>query len=171
MPDPVSKLRFEPPDPPFHVVLVEPEIPQNTGSIGRLCAATGTRLHLVGRLGFDISEKAVRRAGMDYWRSLAVSTHPDLASCVDEIRPASLFLLSSKAGRSYLEAPWVPGSAIVFGSESKGLDDAVLEAHPGSVFGIPTATGIRSLNLASAASVVLYEALRRTGPLAAPFRG
>jgi tRNA (cytidine/uridine-2'-O-)-methyltransferase len=171
VPDPVPKLRFDPPDPPFHVVLVEPEIPQNTGSIGRLCAATGTHLHLVGRLGFDISEKAVRRAGMDYWRSLSVSTHRDLAACLDEIRPTSLFLLSSRAGRSYLEAPWVSGSAIVFGSESAGLDDAVLDAHPGSVFGIPTASGIRSLNLANAASVVLYEALRRTGSFDAPFRG
>ncbi len=171
MPDPVAKLRFSPPDPPFHVVLVEPEIPQNTGSIGRLCAATGTHLHLVGRLGFDISEKAVRRAGMDYWQSLSVSTHPDLAACLGQIRPPSLVLLSSKAGRSYLDAPWAAGSAIVFGSESTGLQDAILEAHPGSVFGIPTAGGIRSLNLASAASVVLYEALRRTGTLGAPFSG
>ncbi|MBW2262934.1 MAG: tRNA (cytidine(34)-2'-O)-methyltransferase [Deltaproteobacteria bacterium] len=150
-------------------MLVEPEIPQNTGSIGRLCAATGSLLHLVGRLGFDISEKAVRRAGMDYWRNLSVSTHPDLASCLREIRPPTLFLLSSKADRSYLEAPWVAGAALVFGSESTGLTDAILEAHPGSVFGIPPASGIRSLNLANAASVVLYEALRKMGSFEAPF--
>lgn len=108
---------------------------------------------------------------MDYWRSLSVSTHGDLATCLERIRPPSLVLLSSKAERSYLEAPWEAGTAIVFGSESTGLDDAILEAHPGSVFGIPTASGIRSLNLASAASVVLYEALRRTGSLGAPFLG
>lgn len=167
----VSRLRFTPPDPPFHVVLVEPEIPQNTGSIGRLCAATGTHLHLVGRLGFDISEKAVRRAGMDYWKNLVLSTHSDLDACLGRIRPPELVLLSSKSSRSYLDAPWVPGCAIVFGSESSGLDDAVLEAHPGSVYGIPTASGIRSLNLASAASVVLYEALRSSGSLGAAFRG
>jgi len=169
--NPVEKLRFDPPDPPFHVVLVEPEIPQNTGSIGRLCAATGSHLHLVGRLGFDISEKAVRRAGMDYWRSLPVTSHADIASCLETIRPPSLLLLSSKAGRSYLEAPWAAGSALVFGSESTGLADEILEAHPGSVFGIPTVSGIRSLNLASAASVVLYEALRRTGSFEAPYSG
>ena len=169
--DPLPKLRFEPPRPRFEVVLVEPEIPQNTGSIGRLCAATGTGLHLVGRLGFDISEKAVRRAGMDYWKKVSVATHPDLASCLGILDPPALFLLSSRAERSYLEAPWVPGAALVFGPESTGLDDAVLEAHPGAVFGIPTASGIRSLNLASAASVVLYEALRRTGAFEAPFTG
>jgi len=171
VPDVVSKLRFDPPDPPFHVVLVEPEIPQNTGSIGRLCAATGTCLHLVGRLGFDISEKAVRRAGMDYWRRVSVSTHPDLEACLDDLAPPSLFLLSSKADRSYLDAHWVPGSALVFGPESTGLDDGILEAHPGCVYGIFTVSGIRSLNLASAASVVLYEALRQAGAFRAPFPG
>jgi tRNA (cytidine/uridine-2'-O-)-methyltransferase len=171
VPDPVSKLRFAPPDPPFHVVLVEPEIPQNTGSVGRLCAATGTCLHLVGHLGFDISEKAVRRAGMDYWRRLSVATHPDLDACLAALAPPALFLLSSKADRSYVDAPWVPGSALVFGPESTGLADGILDAHPGCVYGIPTASGIRSLNLASAASVVLYEALRRTGSLRAPFSG
>lgn len=169
MPRIESKLRFRTPDRPFHIVLVEPEIPPNTGNIGRLCAATGTRLHLVGRLGFDISEKAVRRAGLDYWQRLDISCHEDLESFLDAVRPPGLVLLSSKASRSHLDAPFEPGAALVFGSESRGLPCSITDARPESVFGIPTLEGIRSLNVANAAAVVLYEALRRTGVLVETF--
>jgi tRNA (cytidine/uridine-2'-O-)-methyltransferase len=160
-----SKLRFTPPDRPFHLVLVEPEIPPNTGNIGRLCAATGAHLHLVGRLGFDIDEKAVRRAGLDYWQHLDVTAHADLDGVVSAAAPASVLLFSSNAARSYLEAPFEPGCALVFGGESKGLPEQILSAWPDSVYAIPTRPGIRSLNLANAAAVVLYEALRVTGAL------
>jgi tRNA (cytidine/uridine-2'-O-)-methyltransferase len=155
--DVLPRLRFVPPDAPFHVVLVEPEIPQNTGSIGRLCVATGSRLHLVGRLGFDISSKAVRRAGLDYWKRLG------------SIRPTATIVLTANASRPYLEAPFAPGAAIVLGGESRGLPRSVLEAHAGSLFGIPTIASVRSLNLAGAAAVVLYEALRVTGALSSTF--
>jgi tRNA (cytidine/uridine-2'-O-)-methyltransferase len=159
------KIRFASLERPLHVVLVEPEIPQNTGAIGRLCAATGSRLHLVGRLGFDISQKAVRRAGMDYWSQVDVSMHDDLEGFLRAVRPVVTILLTSNARRSYLEAPYVPGAALVLGGESKGLPARVLADHPDAQYGIPTAGGIRSLNLASAASVALYEALRVTGAL------
>lgn len=165
MPVPRRKLRFDAPADPFHVVLVEPEIPQNTGSIGRLCAATGSRLHLVGRLGFDISEKAVRRAGMDYWRRLGPAVHESFERYLAAERPGSLLLMSSRGGRSHLEMDFAPGAALVFGSESRGLDEGLLEEHPDRTFAIPTVDGIRSLNLATAVAVVLYEALRATGAL------
>jgi tRNA (cytidine/uridine-2'-O-)-methyltransferase len=167
--DVLPRLRFVPPDAPFHVVLVEPEIPQNTGSIGRLCVATGSRLHLVGRLGFDISSKAVRRAGLDYWKRLDPSIHTDLDACLGSIRPTATIVLTANASRPYLEAPFAPGAAIVLGGESRGLPRSVLEAHAGSLFGIPTIASVRSLNLAGAAAVVLYEALRVTGALSSTF--
>lgn len=165
-----AKLRFRGGGPPFHVVLVEPEIPPNTGNIGRLCAATGAWLHLVGRLGFDISEKAVRRAGLDYWSQLRLSTHPGFRAFLEAVRPESVMLLTSKSGRSYLEASYAPGTALVFGSESRGLPEEILEAHAEHIFAIPTLPGIRSLNVANAASVVLYEALRRSGALSRTFQ-
>jgi tRNA (cytidine/uridine-2'-O-)-methyltransferase len=155
--DVLPRLRFVPPDAPFHVVLVEPEIPQNTGSIGRLCVATGSRLHLVGRLGFD------------YWKRLDPSIHPDLDACLGSIRPTATIVLTANASRPYLEAPFAPGAAIVLGGESRGLPRSVLEAHAGSLFGIPTIASVRSLNLAGAAAVVLYEALRVTGALSSTF--
>lgn len=155
-------------EPRFHIVLVNPEIPQNTGNIARLCAATGSKLHLVGRLGFSIDEKAVRRAGLDYWHLVPVSHHDTFEKCLDSLqrpRPEPL-LFSAKRPRCYLEAPFEPGSVLVFGSESTGLSSELLDSHPGAVFGIPTVSGtVRSLNLANSASIVLYEALRRTGAL------
>jgi len=150
-------------------VLIEPEIPPNTGNIGRLCAATGSHLHLVGRLGFDIGEKAVRRAGLDYWHELTLNTHPDLETFVARVSPPSLILFSSVASRSYLDAPYEPGAALVLGGESSGLPRAILDEHSDRVHAIPTRSGLRSLNLANAAAIVLYEALRVTGALGATF--
>lgn len=147
------------------MVLVDPEIPQNTGNIGRLCAATGSVLHLVGTLGFDISQKAVRRAGMDYWQKVDVRRHETLEEFLEAEDPPAVFFMSSRGTRPYFQMDFLPGAALVFGSESKGLPRAVLDTHPERVFAIPTVPGIRSHNLANAVSIVLYEALRRTGAM------
>ncbi|HMJ11483.1 MAG TPA: tRNA (cytidine(34)-2'-O)-methyltransferase [Polyangiaceae bacterium] len=164
-----AKTRVE----PFHVVLVEPEIPPNTGNAARLCGATCCPLHLVGKLGFRIDEHAVRRAGLDYWHLVQVAQHPTLADAEARIRAQAAalgrssrtWLLSGKATRSYLDAGFAPGDALVFGKESVGLPDAVLEARPDRVIGIPTLGEVRSLNLANAVAIVLYEALRQIGAL------
>jgi tRNA (cytidine/uridine-2'-O-)-methyltransferase len=163
------RLRVPPPLEPFHIALVEPEIPQNTGSIARLCAATSSPLHLIGPLGFRIDEKAVRRAGLDYWHLVSVHQHADLAR-FGEVLPRSRWLLfSALAERSYLDASFEPGDALVFGKESVGLPEDVLRNHP-RVFGIPTSGAVRSLNLSTCAGIVLYEALRATGNLAGATR-
>ena len=155
------------PDTPLHVVLVEPEIPQNTGNIARLCAATGSTLHLVGKLGFSTDEKAVRRAGLDYWHLVTVKEHPDLSSCLNDIACESPPLLfTTKATRNYLHAPYTPGNALVFGKETKGLPAHIMETYAHRQYSIPTAVdSVRSLNLANSVSIVLYEALRATGAL------
>lgn len=162
------KLRVHPCLPPFHVALVEPEIPQNTGNIARLCAATQSPLHLVGRLGFRIDDRAVRRAGIDYWHLVQLQVHPDWASFA--LRHAShgagIKIFSANGPRSYLDAGFQPGDALVFGRESTGVPAEILARHPDAIYGIPTAGAVRSLNLASAAAIVLYEALRATGALA-----
>jgi tRNA (cytidine/uridine-2'-O-)-methyltransferase len=163
--DDSPRLRAPRLDPPFRLVLIEPEIPQNTGNIGRLSAATQSPLHLVGRLGFRTDEHAVRRAGLDYWHLVEMEQHPSFADFRAR-HPARLRLFSAVATRSYLDAAFAPGDALVFGKESTGLDPALLEEHAGDVFGIPTIGAVRSLNLANAASIVLYEALRQTGVLA-----
>jgi tRNA (cytidine/uridine-2'-O-)-methyltransferase len=161
-----KKLRMERPDPGFHIVLVEPEIPQNTGNIARLCAATNTTLHLVGRLGFQVDDKAVRRAGLDYWHLVSVMQHPDLETCLASIEPTEIFLLTTKSSRRYVDAPFVPGSALIFGRETKGLPDEITRRYADHLYSIPTVDqSVRSLNLANATAIVLYEALRATGAL------
>ena len=155
----------------FSVVLVEPEIPPNTGNIARLCAATCCPLHLVGPLGFSIDAHAVRRAGLDYWPLVEVHTHPNLAAAEALVRaraaPAEprFWLLSGKATRSYLDVEFRSGDAFVFGKESVGLPEELLDAGPERVIGIPTIGPVRSLNLANSVAIVLYEALRRLGAL------
>jgi tRNA (cytidine/uridine-2'-O-)-methyltransferase len=154
---------------PFHIVLVEPEIPPNTGNIARLAAATACPLHLVGRLGFRIDEHAVRRAGLDYWHLVDVKTHVDfaqLAHAFEAASPAGRFhLFSATADRSYLDADFRLGDALVFGKESVGLPDDLLDKYKGRVVGIPTLGAVRSLNLSNAVSIALFEALRQTGAL------
>lgn len=159
------RLRADPLAKPFHVVVVEPEIPQNTGNLGRLAAATQSKLHLVGRLGFRVDEHAVRRAGLDYWHLVDLEQHASFDHFLHRHAPPKLWLLSAVATRSYLEASFAPGDALVFGKESTGLDDELLERFADDVIGIPTLGPVRSLNLANAASIVLYEALRKTGAL------
>jgi tRNA (cytidine/uridine-2'-O-)-methyltransferase len=150
-------------------VLVEPEIPPNTGNIARLCAATGSILHLVGPLGFRLDEKSVRRAGIDYWHLVDVRQHLDLSHFSHAFPGARWRLMSASAPRSYLAAHFQPGDALLFGRESVGLPDDLLAAHADSVFAIPTLGQVRSLNLANAASIVVYEALRQTGALEGTF--
>ncbi len=163
-----SRLRGRPLTRPFQIVLVEPEIPPNTGNIARLCAATGSSLHLVGALGFRIDDHAVRRAGLDYWHLVQVSTHPDLAAAERAlgVAAARTWWLSGKAKRSYLSADFRPGDALVFGKESVGLPEPLLEGKGAQVIGIPTLGAVRSLNLANAVSITLFEALRQVGALA-----
>lgn len=150
----------------MHVVLVEPEIPPNTGNIARLCAATSSVLHLVGPLGFRIDDKSVRRAGIDYWHLVDVRRHLDFAHFRHAHPDARLRFFSASAEKSYLDADFRPGDALVFGRESVGLPDDLLAQHPDDIFGIPTSGAVRSLNLANAAAIVVYEALRQAGGLA-----
>ena len=162
---------------PFEVVLVEPEIPPNTGNIARLCAATNSRLCLVGKLGFRIDEHAVRRAGVDYWHLVDVRQEPDFSHFADAFAssagssPRKLHLFAATATRSYLDADFAPGDALVFGKESVGLPAELLAQYPDRVVGIPTLGAVRSLNLANAVGIALFEALRQTGALASPFTG
>jgi tRNA (cytidine/uridine-2'-O-)-methyltransferase len=150
-------------------LLVEPEIPPNTGNIARLCAATRARLHLIEPLGFRIDEHAVRRAGLDYWHLVDLHTHPSYAAARATLlrdEPATRFwLFTGKATRSYLQVGFRPGDALVFGKESCGLPDELLAAHPEELVGIPTLGAVRSLNLANAVAIALYEGLRQIGEL------
>ena len=155
----------------MRMVLVEPEIPPNTGSVARLCAATRTPLHLVGTLGFRLDAQSVRRAGLDYWHLVEVHRHLDMAHFRHSFPSSRCILLSGKAERCYLEAGYRPGDALVFGRESVGLPEEWLIDHPEDVYGIPTLGAVRSLNLANAAGIVLYEALRQLGALERVFLG
>jgi tRNA (cytidine/uridine-2'-O-)-methyltransferase len=153
--------------PAFHIVLVEPQIPPNTGNIARLCGATGTVLHLVGRLGFAIDDRHLRRAGLDYWEAVAVRTWGSLAELQAAHPGGRFWYTSKKAAKSYVEADFRAGDFIVFGKETEGLPEELLAAHPERAIRIPIFSSIvRSLNLSTAAGIVLYEALRQTGRLA-----
>ncbi len=168
------RLRAKPLVRPLHVVLVEPEIPPNTGNIARLTAATGSPLHLVGPLGFRIDEHSVRRAGVDYWHLVDLRTHVDFAHFLQAFEHESggkLHLLSALSSKSYLGAGYAPGDALVFGRESVGLPEELLARYPDRVLGVPTLGAVRSLNLANAVGIVLYEALREIGALDATFLG
>lgn len=147
----------------LHVVLIEPQIPPNTGTIARLCAATDTPLHLVGPLGFSLDDRAVRRAGLDYWDKVDLWVHPDWRAFRDAIARERCLYFSANARRDYREAPFRSNSCLVFGNETDGLPPRILEKHPERCFRIPMPGGVRSLNLANAVSIVLYEGLRRLG--------
>ena len=160
---------FRWPSPPLHVVLVAPEIPPNTGNVARLCAATGTRLHLVEPLGFSVDDAHLRRAGLDYWESVQVAIHPSWTACAEALRPNRLFLFSTGSPRRYDHASFAPGDALVFGCESKGLPSSLLAERPDSVLGIPIRTDhVRSLNLSSSVAIAVYEALRQIDGAAPP---
>ena len=179
---------------PFHIVLVEPEIPPNTGNIARLCGATASPLHLVGPLGFSTDAKAVRRAGLDYWHLVDVRHHTDLSAAEANIatfpdfcpskaagegqrergqtsaggRGSRSWLFTGRASRSYLDVPFQRGDALVFGCESTGLPDELLDSRAEWTVGIPTLGEVRSLNLANSVAIGLYEALRQVGALVSP---
>jgi tRNA (cytidine/uridine-2'-O-)-methyltransferase len=147
-----------------HVVLVAPEIPQNTGSIGRLCVATSTTLHLVDPLGFRLEDRYLRRAGLDYWPHVRLVRHASWDAFL-AARPAGrLLCFSARAARSYTSVRYRDDDLLVFGGESRGLPPAIRSAHADATFGIPLASEhVRSLNLATAVAVVLYEGLRQGG--------
>lgn len=171
----MKRLRAPAIEKPFHLVLVEPEIPPNTGNVARLGAATGSPLHLVGRLGFRIDEHSVRRAGVDYWHLVDVRTHVDFAHFVHDFETKSpnnhMHLFTAHATRSYLDASFEPGDALVFGKESVGLSEEITAKYPDRLVGIPTLGAVRSLNLANAVGIALFEALRHTGALKNTFIG
>lgn len=145
----------------LHVVLVEPEIPPNTGNIARTCLAAGARLHLVEPLGFDLDGAALRRAGMDYWEKCDVHRWPSLGALRTEAGLARFFYLTSKATRPYWEAHFGPGDYLVFGRETRGLPESLLEQEREHLWTIPMEPAARSLNLATSVGIVLYEARRQ----------
>ena len=145
----------------LNIVLVEPEIPQNCGNIARTCAATGCRLHLIRPLGFDISEKAVRRAGLDYWNLVEVIDYEDLDDFFHRNEVVRMWCLSTKAPKAYTEVTYTDGDYLFFGKETKGLPEAFLEAHRESCVRIPMRSEARSLNLSNAVAITVFEALRQ----------
>lgn len=159
---PRHQIPFNWPDPPVNIVLVEPEIPQNTGNIARLCAATGSVLHLIEPLGFQLTERAVKRAGLDYWDAVEIRRHPNLMEFRKKHPGDRMFYFSTGGEKNYSEAAYRPGDCLVFGSESRGLPIELLETVPEQICNIPIRLEhVRSLNLANAVSIVLYEALRQ----------
>ena len=145
----------------LNIVLVEPEIPQNCGNIARTCAATGSVLHLVKPLGFDISEKAVKRAGLDYWHLVDVKVYENLDDFFSRNEVKQMWCLSTKAPRFYTEVAYEDGCYLLFGKETKGLPEDFLEAHRESCVRIPMRAEARSLNLSNAAAITVFEALRQ----------
>ena len=148
----------------MHVVLFEPEIPPNTGSIARLCAATNTTLHLVAPLGFKVDDKHLRRAGLDYWKYVDIRLHASWEDFLRKDEEKRLLFFSKKAMQSYTKASYLEGDFLVFGPETRGLPQELLDAHQERAYRIPMmGQGVRSLNLSNAVSIVLYEALRQFG--------
>jgi tRNA (cytidine/uridine-2'-O-)-methyltransferase len=146
----------------LHVTLLEPEIPPNTGNIARLCAATGTALHLIGRLGFHLDEASLRRAGLDYWPAVDCRRHNSLADFEKTMDGVRIFCFTAHASRSYTQIAYQDEDCLLFGGESKGLPARLLQKHPDTTVTIPMPAGkVRSLNLATAVGIALYEALRQ----------
>ena len=149
----------------LHVALIQPQIPPNTGNIARLCAATDTPLHLIEPLGFSIDDREVKRAGLDYWDDVDLWVHPDWFAFRDAIARERCLYFSANATRDYREAPFRANSVLVFGSETDGMPPRILEKHPEQCFRIPMEGTVRSLNLANAVSIVLYEGRDRVAPI------
>jgi tRNA (cytidine/uridine-2'-O-)-methyltransferase len=151
---------------PFHIVLIEPEIPPNTGNIGRLCAATGTYLHLVGKLGFSLDDKHMKRAGLDYWPEVKLQQWNSLAELQEKFPAGRFWYMSKKAEKNSSQVRFAAGDFLVFGKETKGLPEDLLNEAGEMALRIPIfSTAVRSLNLANSAAIILYEALRQTGQL------
>jgi tRNA (cytidine/uridine-2'-O-)-methyltransferase len=151
-------------NPPLHIALVEPEIPPNTGNVARLCAATGCRLHLVEPLGFGIDDKSLKRAGLDYWHLVDLVVHPSLDAFLAATAGRTRWLLSTRATRTYAEAAFASGDVLVFGKETKGLPQWLLDAHPETALRVPMRPqSVRSINLSTTVGIVAYAALARLG--------
>ena len=161
--------------PLLHVVLYQPEIPPNTGNIGRSCVATGSRLWLVEPLGFDISEKAVRRAGLDYWSLLDLRVVPNWETLAAELQTqltrGRVWLFTKHAGQSYLQPKYQPGDVLILGCETAGLPAEILAQFPSNQVRIPMRPQVRSLNLAVSAGIAIYEAVRQIGVTDEHFEG
>lgn len=149
----------------MNVVLVAPEIPPNTGNIARTCAATGTALHLVDPLGFEISDRYLKRAGLDYWPAVNLQRHPDWAHCRAAMSVGKIWCFSVRGKHLYTEVEYAPDDWLVFGRESTGLPAEIIAAH--ETVRIPIQAPVRSLNLSSSVAISLFEALRQVGTLAA----
>ena len=145
----------------LNIVLHEPEIPANTGNIGRTCVATNTRLHLIEPLGFRLDEKSLKRAGMDYWGSLDVTTYIDYADFLERNPGAKIYMATTKAPKVYTEVSYEPDCYIMFGKESAGIPEEILKDNPDTCVRIPMIGETRSLNLSNSVAIVLYEALRQ----------
>ncbi|MDO4473350.1 MAG: tRNA (cytidine(34)-2'-O)-methyltransferase [Eubacteriales bacterium] len=145
----------------LNIVLYEPEIPANTGNIGRTCVATNTRLHLIEPLGFRLDEKSLRRAGMDYWKDLDVTTYIDFNDFMEKNPDAKIYMATTKAQNVYTDVKYEPDCYIMFGKESAGIPEEILVKHKDDSIRIPMVGDIRSLNLGNSVAVVLYEALRQ----------
>ena len=147
----------------LNIVLIEPEIPPNTGNIGRLCLATGSQLHLVGPLGFSLDDKALKRAGLDYWAELEVKTWESFEDLRNTVKPdAQFYFLTTKSDKPYWDIKFASNDFIVFGSETRGLPESLLLKNAEQALTIPQKSG-RSLNLATAVGIVMYEAVRQAG--------
>lgn len=147
----------------LNIVLYEPEIPANTGNIGRTCVATGTRLHLIEPLGFKLNEKSLKRAGMDYWKDLDVTTYIDYQDFLEKNPEAKIYMATTKAHKVYTDVEYEPDCYIMFGKESAGIPEEILVEHEEDCMRIPMNGDIRSLNLGNSVAIVLYEALRQNG--------
>lgn len=147
----------------LNIVLYEPEIPANTGNIGRTCVATGTRLHLIEPLGFRLDEKSIRRAGMDYWKDLDVTTYVNWKEFCGKNPGAKLYYATTKGRKVYSDAAYEPDCYLVFGRESAGIPEEILKENPDTCIRIPMLGETRSLNLSNSVAIVLYEALRQNG--------
>ncbi len=145
----------------FNIVLHEPEIPSNTGNIGRTCVATGTHLHLIRPLGFKIDDKKIKRSGMDYWKDLNLTIYDDWDDFLEKNPEARIFYATTKGRNVYSEVEFKDGDFLVFGKESAGIPEEILIKHPNEAIRIPMGRDIRSLNLSNSVAIVLYEALRQ----------
>lgn len=154
-------MDLTPIEPSLNLVLVEPQIPPNTGNVARLCAVTGCRLHLVGPLGFSVDEKDLRRAGLDYWDQVVARAWTDFAEFLAGVGSARLHLFTARRGRPLWEVTFAPGDYLVFGSEPRGLPREVVARHPERAVRIPMLPGRRSINLSTSVGIAAYEAIRQ----------
>lgn len=145
----------------FNIVLVEPEIPQNTGNIARLCACTGANLFLVGKLGFSLSDKYTKRAGLDYWDSVNIQKFDTLEQLQEKFKDATFYYLTTKSKKSFFDVKFKEGDFLIFGPETRGLSENLLNENKETAITIPMLEGQRSLNLSNSVAIVLYEAIRQ----------